>query len=416
MKKILNCIFCFVLIISASLIFFACKGKDSVLQTPSRVGLVNNEKYDAEANEYKDNYMLVTVENKNALKYRFFITSSADYQNLDNYISIDSDKNYVEINDYFYNKLDTLRVYHYFVQYIAKKNYKNSGYSKIQKFTPEKKVLNAPYIQMKENKIFWTKVANSEKYEISETIYKKTEEGFEVEKVNKIDVSKNILEYDFSKRVDSPYKKYSYKVKAIGTGFYGNSQESNEESYIKKITLQTPKNLKITDKVLSFDKVEYVSSYSLFVDGTFVKNFEGESVDISEYLNEYKNYTFSVQAILSDVLDFEKSSKSENLTFAHKTKLDAPTFPSESDLRDGQYLKISFTEVQLATQYEISIFYNGNSIFNTTTEVTNVEILISQLFDNLTENKAITIKIKSQNGNQFVEDSDYAVLNYTLLA
>ncbi len=416
MKKILNCIFCFTLIISASLIFFACKGKDLVLQTPSRIGLVNNEIYDAETDEYKDNYMLVTVENKNALKYRFFITSSADYQNLDNYISIDSDKNYVEINDYFYNKLDTLKVYHYFVQYIAKKNYKNSGYSKIQTFTPEKKVLSAPYIQMKENKIFWTKVTNSEKYEISETIYKKTDEGFEVEKVNKIEVLKNIFEYDFSKRVDSPYKKYSYKVKAIGTGFYANSQESNEETYVKKITLQTPKNLKITDKVLSFDEVEYASSYSLFVDGTFVKNFEGESVDISEYLNEYKNYTFSVQATLSDVLDFEKSDKSDSLTFAHKTKLDAPTFSSESDLRDGQYLKISFTGVQLATKYEISIFYNGNSIFNTTTEVTNVEILISQLFDNLTENKDITIKIKSQNGNQFVEDSDYAVLNYTLVA
>lgn len=415
MKRALKSICCLALLISTSLILFACKVDTKILQTPTRIGLVNNEIFNTETNEYEDNFILVTVENKYASKYRFYITDSQDYEKIENYVSFDSATNYISINDYFNNKSDKLKTYHYFVQYLGSEKYKDSKFSEIMTYTPESVTLDAPYIQMVGKEIFWTKIARADKYEIIQSTYRKDGDSFILEEKEKVaEIPKDVFTYNFEEKIVSPYRKYSYKVIAKGSGFYGDSLESNELSYIQNIDIETPKNLKIEDQILSFDKVEYATSYSLYVDNEFKKEITTESVDISEYLTEFRQYFFSVQASQSDVLSYNLNERSDNLSYDHTTTLSAPTFGEIS--RNGENILISFSSVENATQYELYIYHNNAIIKTLSSSITNVNVVVTDLFETLTEDKTITIKVKAISSNNFIFDSEETSVDYIVKA
>lgn len=420
MKKIYKVFASIIFIFSAMLMFFAC-GEAKTLAKPLTIGIVNNEVYNKETNELeKTEVLLVTDQNKYAKSYKFFITDSSDYENLNNYVSLISPTNSLDITNYF----DSRKIYHYFVQYIGKGNYKNSAYSEIKKFTPSPEILDDPYIQLTNTKLSWFRIMNASGYSIYE-------EKLDVRNLNAGStktlletVDSETFELDLSNRFnsfESPYVKYSYSVVALGEGFYQNSGEPSQKvEYIKEITLSTPINLQVTENenkfYLSWDNVDYVTNYEVVINGNTanpVKTSENQ-LEITQYLTNYSTFSFSVKSKESDAINYNESGYSDTLNYDYTTKLLAPQ--NIQVTREGEYINITWDAVNMTQTYTLVVIYNGEEVYEANSlEATSATIEIEAYFGELTTDKDIVIKVKSNAVSHYILESDFEETIYTIL-
>lgn len=422
MKKFLKVLCAICLVISCSLILFAC-GKESVkpkiLQTPENFGYTNNgkliESEDPNEREYEYNdYLLVVEKNKNAYKYRFYITDNENYNDLTKYISFDSENNYLDVNEIFVNKKE----YHFYVQYLGKGNYRNSACSTIKSFTPENEIVKTPYLQLINNKIYWTKILYADSYDIYETV---TRDNNIVTNKQKIASTNNsTFEYDITNRVtgnDAPYLKYQYEIIANAKGFYGNSNTSNKVEYIKNITLDTPSNLKVEKNnesfKLSWDSVLYATKYEVKIPNGEIVEVSSNELDVTSYITSYAGYTFSVKAKESDVLSYNSSEFSLDYLYNNTTKLSAPT--NLNVTTEGEYIIVSFDDVLLASNgYTIIVTYSNNVVFTSNNFTSGTRLRSTDLIGELTADKTITIQIYANQVGSYIFESEKTSTDYII--
>lgn len=422
MKKFLKVLCAICLVISCSLILFAC-GKESVkpkiLQTPENFGYTNNgkliESEDPNEREYEYNdYLLVVEKNKNAYKYRFYITDNENYNDLTKYISFDSENNYLDVNEIFVNKKE----YHFYVQYLGKGNYRNSACSTIKSFTPENEIVKTPYLQLINNKIYWTKILYADSYDIYETV---TRDNNIVTNKQKIASTNNsTFEYDITNRVtgnDAPYLKYQYEIIANAKGFYGNSNTSNKVEYIKNITLDTPSNLKVEKNnesfKLSWDSILYATKYEVKIPNGEIIEVSSNELDVTSYITSYAGYTFSVKAKESDVLSYNSSEFSLDYLYNNTTKLSAPT--NLNVTTEGEYIIVSFDDVLLASNgYTIIVTYSNNVVFTSNNFTSGTRLRSTDLIGELTEDKTITIQIYANQVGSYIFESEKTSTDYII--
>ncbi len=422
MKKFLKVLCAICLVISCSLILFAC-GKESVkpkiLQTPENFGYTNNgkliESEDPNEREYEYNdYLLVVEKNKNAYKYRFYITDNENYNDLTKYISFDSENNYLDVNEIFVNKKE----YHFYVQYLGKGNYRDSACSTIKSFTPENEIVKTPYLQLINNKIYWTKILYADSYDIYETV---TRDNNIVTNKQKIASTNNsTFEYDITNRVtgnDAPYLKYQYEIIANAKGFYGNSNTSNKVEYIKNITLDAPSNLKVEKNnesfKLSWDSVLYATKYEVKIPNGEVVEVSSNELDVTSYITSYAGYTFSVKAKESDVLSYNSSEFSLDYLYNNTTKLSAPT--NLNVTTEGEYIIVSFDDVLLASNgYTIIVTYSNNVVFTFNNFTSGTRLRSTDLVGELTEDKTITIQIYANQVGSYIFESEKTSTDYII--
>lgn len=422
MKKFLKVLCAICLVISCSLILFAC-GKESVkpkiLQTPENFGYTNNgkliESEDPNEREYEYNdYLLVVEKNKNAYKYRFYITDNENYNDLTKYISFDSENNYLDVNEIFVNKKE----YHFYVQYLGKGNYRDSACSTIKSFTPENEIVKTPYLQLINNKIYWTKILYADSYDIYETV---TRDNNIVTNKQKIASTNNsTFEYDITNRVtgnDAPYLKYQYEIIANAKGFYGNSNTSNKVEYIKNITLDAPSNLKVEKNnesfKLSWDSILYATKYEVKIPNGEIIEVSSNELDVTSYITSYAGYTFSVKAKESDVLSYNSSEFSLDYLYNNTTKLSAPT--NLNVTTEGEYIIVSFDDVLLASNgYTIIVTYSNNVVFTSNNFTSGTRLRSTDLIGELTEDKTITIQIYANQVGSYIFESEKTSTDYII--
>lgn len=422
MKKFLKVLCAICLVISCSLILFAC-GKESVkpkiLQTPENFGYTNNgkliESEDPNEREYEYNdYLLVVEKNKNAYKYRFYITDNENYNDLTKYISFESENNYLDVNEIFVNKKE----YHFYVQYLGKGNYRDSACSTIKSFTPENEIVKTPYLQLINNKIYWTKILYADSYDIYETV---TRDNNIVTNKQKIASTNNsTFEYDITNRVtgnDAPYLKYQYEIIANAKGFYGNSNTSNKVEYIKNITLDAPSNLKVEKNnesfKLSWDSILYATKYEVKIPNGEIIEVSSNELDVTSYITSYAGYTFSVKAKESDVLSYNSSEFSLDYLYNNTTKLSAPT--NLNVTTEGEYIIVSFDDVLLASNgYTIIVTYSNNVVFTSNNFTSGTRLRSTDLIGELTEDKTITIQIYANQVGSYIFESEKTSTDYII--
>lgn len=428
MKKISKILVSLIIAFSAPLIFFACAKEPKVLQTPISAGLVNNVICNNNGEYLRTEILLVTPENKNVKSYIFFITDSEDYNSINNYVSILSDKNYIDITNYF----NSLKTYHYFVQYIGKDGYINSDYSQLEQFTSPAQQVAAPYAVLTNTKLSWVPSEYATNYEVYEKVLDKNNEV--VQETTKIQtVNFNIKEIDLVARLINPYYKYVYSVRALAEGFYtsSNLEDSNEVTYIKEIVLETPQNInhyKDNGRTyLTWNAVEYATEYEICINentSNTIKSNENK-LDITDYLINFAEYNFNIKAINSEYNNIADSNYSQTYIYENTHKLSAPEGLSVS--RNGEYIEIDWNEIldsslseeeNSGITYNIQILHNSETIYlNNNAETTNISLLIvgtNGLFESLTSNKAIIIKIKANNVGNYILESNYTTYNYTI--
>lgn len=420
MKKVYKVFASLIFLFSGMLMFFACGNDPQTLTTPISVGLIYNDIYNEETLEYERTEMLlVTDKNKFAKGYRFFITNNESYLDLNNYVALNSAYNYVDITSYF-NKNDS---YHFFVQYIGNKKYKDSEYSHTEVYTPQAEKVKKPYLQLIDEQLSWGRIEHASGYEVYEQVLDKDD--------NELVAPTKILSFDSETRttdltsrfqdVNAPYNKYIYTVKALSSGDYLSSDMSLPVEYVKKVNLETPKNLSISKQdskyYLNWDAVDYSTNYQVVVHNGNVNNVINVSenkADISEYLTHYSTFSFNVKANLSEVRDYTESEFSQTLEYDYTTKLLAPE--NLQATREGEYINISWDAVNLAETYSLVILFNGNEVYSAQSlELTNASIEISTYFGELTTDKDITIKVKANNTSFYILESEFTQINYTIL-
>lgn len=419
MKKFCKLAFSICLLISFSLILFACKEDvtPKTLQTPENFGMVNNGELNDDLEFINNQYLLVVEKNVKASSYKFYLTDNTNFESLDNYVGYQTTENYFDVTDIF----DSKKVYHYFVQYLGDgKKYLNSEYSTIKSYTPDPEVVDAPYVQLKNEKLYWTQILNASSYEVYETILNK-DNSLVQEKTKIATLSYNQFEYDLSTRfnnVNYPYYKYNYEVLAMANGFYQNSNFSNKVEYIKNVKLLTPTNLNITKEennyYLNFDASEYATSYLVKINGNSPIETNSTKLNITEYLTNYSKFTFSVKANKSDAISYEESDYSDELNYDYKTKLQMPE--NLNVTTEGEFIKVEFDNVNLATNgYTLKIYYAGNVAKTIDNFESGTRLLATELVGELDANKDITIEVYANNVGEYIERSESARVNYTIL-
>ena len=430
MKKILKIVCCLIFLISGSLMVFACKTDPIILQTPQNVGWTNAGDRNAETGEFEnDKFLLITEQNPYADSYKFYLTDNNNYESA-KYAELTSKQNYVDVTSY----IDRNKKYYFYVQYIGKGRYKNSDFSEIVTLEPERRQLASPYLQMIDTTIFWGNVQNASRYEVYETITDSI--GTEIQKAKLISTLNYTLQsYDFSERVkgeSAPYRKFYYQVKAIGEGYFDNSNLSlKSEAYVKSIKLGTPTNLKVdfNTNILSFNKIDYASKYQIKVNRAGYEKIiysTAENVNLAENgvdTTKFDAYSFVVKAVESGVIDFAESEKSETLYQNHTTNFEAPT--NLTCVPTGKQLLISWDSTKVlegeseifAESYTLEIVWNlGRRIVST--NITNTQFNIpdySEIVGDISENKTITIKVKANKKGEYIFNSNFAELEHTIV-
>lgn len=156
-------------------------------------------------------------------------------------------------------------------------------------------------------------------------------------------------------------KDYYFCCKLLGDG---KKFENSKLSAIKKITnkksILTPR-LSLTDKMLSWTKIDNSVGYKLRINGVDQNNIiESESVDISSYLMQTsaKELTFSVQSIGKE---FYYDSEFSNLvTYTKKYTLSKVEDLSFNSMNNT----LSWKKVENASSYEI--IFNDDQVLTTT--------------------------------------------------
>ncbi len=427
MKKFLKSFLSLIILVSASLIFFACNEKPEIkLQTPYRLGIVNDGELNDTSQEYTSTqFLLVTNENPKASGYRFYITDNSDFNNRDNYVSIDSLTNYLDVTNIF----DKQKEYHYFVQYLGKGSYLNSDCSSIEEYIPEKVKVDRPYLQLVNEKLYWVRIMNANSYEIYETVLDKNNE-IVTPKTLVTTVNSETFEYDLSNRfsnANAPYHKYQYEVKAIADGFYLSSDASNNCEYIKEIILEKPSGINIAKNLntynLAWNAVPYATSYEIVIDNDYENKLivDSNNLNITNCLignadgSGYRKYTFKVKAITSEALNYNESEYSEELEYDFTYKLNAPENLTLN--RVGELINITFDEVDLAETYVLIIKINGEQkyISNPALISNNISLNIEQTLGEITENTMIEVIVYANNVGEYIFQSDKTTVNYEII-
>lgn len=433
MKKILKIVCCLIFLISGSLIVFACSGEPIVLQQPQNVGWTNAGNRNAETGEFEDDkFLLICEENPYASSYKFYLTDDDNYESA-KYAELSSKQNYVDVTSY----IDRSKKYYFYVQYIGKGRYQNSEFSRIVLLEPERKQIKSPYLQMINETIYWGNVQNATSYEIYETITNKSDEVLQTATlINTVDY--NTLSFDFSSRVqdkNAPYKKYYYQVKAIGQGYFSNSSLSlKSEAYIKKVELTSPTNLQVdfSTNVLSWNKVDYATKYQIKINRSgYEKTIFSttETVNLQECdvdTTKFDAYSFVVKAIESDVINFTQSENSEIYNQNHTTKFSLPQ--NLSCNLTGKQLHISWEASKvfegvneiLPEGYVVEIAWNGGvkTIGEDSDLISGTQLNISdysEIVGEIGENTTITIKVKAKSKGEYIFQSEYASIEYTIV-
>ena len=364
MKKLIKILCVCLILLSSSLIFFACKDSwPKKLQKPTSVALVDNglqttiiitdengdEVLDDDGNPLEEHpyvnheYLIVTEKNTKASSYRFYITDSENYNLIENYVSYETSENYLNVTTLF----DSKKEYHFFVQYIGNDKYIDSEFSKTESFIPISEKISAPYVQLIDENLYWTQIINAQSYEV----YEKIEDNNNNVIQNSTLISTlNATTFNFSiqnrfTNPNYPYYKYSYSVRATSRGYYYNSDLSNKVQYIKEITLATPINLEVEKTIedryiLSWDESPYCTEYEVKLNNNVITTTNSESLDVTNYLTTYATYTFAVKPKNSQAISFNEGSYSEDYNYNYTTKLDAPTSLEITTM--GEYINISF--------------------------------------------------------------------------
>ena len=147
-------------------------------------------------------------------------------------------------------------------------------------------------------------------------------------------------------------KDYYYYCKLVGDGEkYEDSKLSQVHKFENKKSILTPR-LSLTDKTLSWTKIENSVGYILRINGVDQKDIiESESVDISSYLMQTsaKELTFSVKAIGKELyFDSEYSNTAKYTKTYTLSKVKNLAFNSLNNM-------LSWNKVTNASAYEILI-------------------------------------------------------------
>ncbi|MGN1207978.1 MAG: hypothetical protein ACI4TI_00730 [Christensenellales bacterium] len=428
MKKFVKYLCFAIFLFSAGLVFFACGSEPIVLQKPATVGWTDAGQRNPDTGVIETSkFVLVTDKNRYASGYKFFLTDNSDFENYNNYVALPvSQNNFIDVT----SKIDRQKQYHFFVQYIGTGKYKNSEYSKIAVMEPESVQIGTPYLQMIGTNLYWFKIQNATGYEIYETVI----DGENNKLKNQIKIATtndSTFSYDFSSRLNdeqSPYYKYQYQIKALGSGNHLDSQLSvisENVTHTKQITLGKVLNVDIdfNTKVLTFDKVKYATNYEIKVNKTGYSqtinsatnsvNLQNAGIDFSTY----ETYSFSVKAVESDVLSYTLGEESDALEKDYKTKFDAPTTMNVSQVGDS--VNFAWDAVQIssnsapinAQSYTLVVSYNGQEKIFENIETTSKTLTFVDLFDSgtLAQDVEITVKIKADAINQYIEESEYLI-------
>ena len=161
-------------------------------------------------------------------------------------------------------------------------------------------------------------------------------------------------------------KDYYYYCKLVGDGEkYEDSKLSQVHKFENKKSISTPR-LSLTDKTLSWTKIDNSAGYILKVNGVEQKDvIVGESIDISSYLMQTtdKTLTFSVKAVGKEFYFDSEYSNTVSFTKTYTlAKVQNLAFNSLNNT-------LSWNRVANATSYEI--IFNESEVL--TTKSTNFD-------------------------------------------
>lgn len=388
------------------LCFFACKSDKQIqLSTPFTIGYVKNE------TDSGTQLLLVTDKNPNATKYEFFISDSVSDDKI--YLSYIATENYLDVTNIFTD----LKEYSYYVRYLGSGKYTTSKPSKIKVFAESNREVTTPSLQISGSTLNWFKIPYATSYEVYETV-KNADNSVKTQETKIATLNNDTFSYDISSRLssESPYYKYSYSIKALGSGFYTNSSNSNSVEYIQKIKLSTPQNLKVeksSDKVmLSFNNVEYATKYLVTINDDDSKTFETTETtyDVTTYITNYASFYFKVQAVESEVIEYDESENTDNVEYKNILKL---TVSNLTCSRNGESIEINFTGHELASnKYTLVIKHNNVEIYSDGSFSSGTNLLISSNLE--IESGLITISVKANHVNDYILESDYISIDYTI--
>lgn len=283
-------------------------------------------------------------------------------------------------------------------------NYLKSAKSNAKTYTDHLNLSTPTNLQVKSgsNKVLtWSSVKNCNKYEvvINNSIYKEAYSN-----------QLNVSEYYTDVGV------YSFKVKAVGEGYFKSSDYSEVITDVYTKSLDVPANLQSAIGSnyikISWLQVENASEYALYLNGTrFYLNTQTginspittNSVIINnEDLTDYdtSNLQYQVQAIAATGGYYTNSAlSSAKFINTQLVVLDAPVI--SLDETNGKIVIIKVDDAQL---YQIEYTYNGasNSIYiNATNEAT----IYFDYLSYFSEIGDYTIKVKAVSNNELLNSA-----------
>jgi len=302
--------------------------------------------------------------------------------------------------------------YYFKVMAIGSRSYSNSDLSSYIEITTGKIPLATPTnlvsneITINSINFSWNHVDNANSYHIYQN---NSAYGTFIQVETNITITENNVTIT---GLNAGYK-YYFKVMAIGSGEYSNSQLSNYITISTKPQLSTPTNLikgKVTENSISFswDNVSYAKSYEVYQssdDIIYLKvisniTLTGCNATITG-LNIYTTYYFKVIAIGDS--SFANSEYSIYINAKTAPQLGTPTGLTLGSVANNS-VSLSWNNVTNASSYDVYKSYNNNTLYVKEINVTGSNASITGLgAGNTYYFKVIAI------GSEVYSNSDFSI-------
>lgn len=336
--------------------------------------------------------LLISRYNPNATDYVFYIYSGEHPDRTYDYAPFTASESqterfYLDVTDIFVDAKD----YYFYCKLIGdKENFDNSPISEIKSFANKKNILT-PRLSLTDKTLSWTKIANSDGYEIE--INGVTQR--EIITTESVDISQFLTQTND--------KTLTFRVKALGKEFYFDSEYSNTVSFTKTYTLAKVQNVAFNsnNNVLSWGRVINAQNYEIVFNESVVLTTKSTSYDFSSYITDVGVYKFKVRAVGND--DYKTGEYSTQYIYTKTKKLAQVSESSLTWTIEDERVRISWDKPQGAETYYVVI--NG--------QVFNESLTMESIYIKKPEGSSLIISIYV-NGYGYYEKSNTTIKQINL--
>lgn len=293
-------------------------------------------------------------------------------------------------------------VYNIYVQALGSGDYADSANSTATNVTVKTQLAKPTGLAVASTTnsltLTWTKVTNASSYEI----YYKTGTGSYTKKTS--------TQPTYTLSSLSEGVTYTFYVKAIGSGNYASSADSDTITGTTKITLATPTGLKATDVLsttatISWNAVANASTYLLTISDTngAITGYNGKEVSsTSESLTGLTaTHEYTVSLIAKSGSDDYVNSAAATLVFTTDTKLGTPAAPTLTKTENS--ITATWNAVSAADSYVVAYKKSTDTNFTEVNATTT-----SYTLSPLAQGASYTFKVKAVTTNEAYENGEYS--------